>query len=364
MKFGVFCVAQAPAGLSPSEAMQSQLRQAVLAEELGFDSLWIAEHHSSDYCVVADPFVFAAAAAALTSRIRIGTAVSLLPLHNPLEIAEQAIMVDHLSGGRLDVGVGRGYVPRYFDTLGLPKDERGPIFAEALEVIVRAWTEPRLDHEGPHWRFSDISLFPRPLQTPHPPVFVASSGSPETIQIAARYGFPIMQGNDYLTPEKVSSRLSMYGVAAQEAGRSDAEIVTLRKMSLVTQKVFVGANAALVRKNVEPHLIWTHRKAAQSLPSQPARGIRSKIRRAVPAVRHLTGSMKDWDQMTYKDLARYEMYGTPDDCIRRIEALRDAGVQRIACWFSYGGLPETSASETMRLFAREVMPAFTQATVA
>ncbi|MGH2355555.1 MAG: LLM class flavin-dependent oxidoreductase [Chloroflexota bacterium] len=156
------------------EVYAEQLEQIAYAEHLGFDSVWITEHHFTDDGYTPSVLTLAAAIAARTNRIRIGTWVLLLPLHNALRVAEDAATVDILSNGRLDLGMGLGYRPEEFAALGVDRRQRGRLMDEGVDLIRRAWTEDRLTFAGRFYDVRDVPVTPRPVQRPHPPLWLAA----------------------------------------------------------------------------------------------------------------------------------------------------------------------------------------------
>ena len=170
MKFTVFHLSQSPEWMTDAEVLREEVGLMTYADELGFDAVWMAEHHFHHYCVCPDPLLLAAHAAANTRRIRIGTAANVLTLGHPLRIAEQAAMVDCLSGGRLDVGFAKGYGPREFAAYGVELPEAGERFREAVEIILGAWTQDEFTYQGKHFQVPyPVTLRPRPVQQPPPP---------------------------------------------------------------------------------------------------------------------------------------------------------------------------------------------------
>jgi len=171
---------------------QNVLAQIELAEELGFECFWFTEHHFVEYGgPVPNSAVMMASAAARTSKIHLGSAISILPLHHPIQVAEDYAMVDVVSGGRLEFGMGLGNNPIDYQVYGVPHEERRERFEEAKDVIVAAWSNERFSHHGKFWDFEDVSLFPRPIQRPHPPLWVAGA-NPESVGAAGRNGYNIM----------------------------------------------------------------------------------------------------------------------------------------------------------------------------
>jgi alkanesulfonate monooxygenase SsuD/methylene tetrahydromethanopterin reductase-like flavin-dependent oxidoreductase (luciferase family) len=366
MKFGVFFLSQAPEGVTtPAEALRRELDQMRFAEELGFDSVWLAEHHQSTYCVVPDTITYAAHVAAVTSRIRIGLAVSVLPLRNPLDFAERIAFVDILSNGRLDVGVGRGNSQAEMETYAIDFDERRDRFDEVLDFALRAWTEQHFDFEGKLWKFRDVAILPGPVQLPHPPLYVASSGSPETFSSIARRGLPLLISEAFMTPEKIGDRLETYRALAIEAGHSPDTTERAVANSWIAQKTYIAATTAQARAFAEPYVMWRHRKQLELRVPGASPTIPSKLRKKVPALKSVLNApqTKDPSELTSDDLVSFELFGTPDDCIARLLEFERAGVRNVILSFSYGGMPDEHVRQSMQLFAREVMPALEQSTV-
>src|SRR5438445_3676355 len=150
--------------------------EVVAAEELGFEAVWIGEHHFGRY-ICPSPAVVAAAIARSTKKMRIGTAVALLPHHDPLRLAEDYAMVDLLSGGRLDFGVGRGFIKTIYDGFNQSMDESRERFNESLELIELAWRQPSFSFSGKFYQATNVTIIPRPLQKPSPPIFMAAAAS-------------------------------------------------------------------------------------------------------------------------------------------------------------------------------------------
>ena len=178
MQFGVFY--QIPCGedQSPAARYADVMSQVQLADELGYDMAWLAElHFARRFSVMPAPLLMASALSQTTSRIMLGTAVNLLPLHHPLRIAEEVATLDVLSGGRAIFGIGRGSNPNHYRGYGIPIEERNDRFIEGLEMTLRAWTEEQLDYEGRFYHAEGVRVEPRPIQQPHPPVYVASNGA-------------------------------------------------------------------------------------------------------------------------------------------------------------------------------------------
>src|SRR6266516_4457697 len=195
MEFGTFLLLQTPSAES-SEAIfrrGDEITQA--ADELGFRNMWLAEHHFSTYGYLSRPLTYALHLADRTRRIRVGTAVIVVPLHHPLVIAEEIATVDLLSGGRLDVGLGRGYQRYEFERLGVELGESRTRWEEAVDIILQALAGKPFSYEGKHYRIPETTVYPHPVQKPHPPVWVTAQ-SLESVETTVRRGFNLLSGGN------------------------------------------------------------------------------------------------------------------------------------------------------------------------
>ena len=174
MKFGIYLNSQHPAGDNAQRRLAETLEQVRLARSLGFDSIWAGEHHITPGFHFFPQWALLQRAAADAEGLWIGTNVTLLPLHNPVELAEVSAFMDVVTGGRFLFGVALGYRAEEYAMFGVPMAERASRLGEGIEIIRRLWSEGRVTHHGRHWQFSDISIAPRPLQSPHPPIIMGA----------------------------------------------------------------------------------------------------------------------------------------------------------------------------------------------
>ncbi|PYN44878.1 MAG: LLM class flavin-dependent oxidoreductase, partial [Candidatus Rokuibacteriota bacterium] len=224
MRFGFFD--QLPCADADSERQRYRdlIAQIELGDVLGFDTVWLGElHFSRAFSILADPLMVLAAAAQRTTRIRLGTAVTLLPLHNPVKIAEEAAIADILSDGRLEFGVGRGTAPVHYAGYEIPQEESRERFEEALDFILQAWTQKSFSSHGKYFRARDLTVVPKPVQTPHPPVRIAAN-SPDTFPLAARRRLPIFATPLINPPDKLKEGLAVYRGALPAGTRGDAAL--------------------------------------------------------------------------------------------------------------------------------------------
>src|SRR6185436_11117533 len=166
VRFGTYHVFQCPPGLDPARVMREELARAELSESLGFDEIWVPEQHFSPYCLAGDALLLAGHLAARTRRVRIGTAVVNLTFTHPLRFAERVALLDHATGGRVDVGIGRGYQFPQYGVFGIPIDDTRAIFEEALDVVLRAWTGDEFSHQGRWFRIPRVRIWPAPVRPP------------------------------------------------------------------------------------------------------------------------------------------------------------------------------------------------------
>ncbi len=192
MKFGVLQFFSWPQRRGPLSAVYERAMERIrIMDQSGYDGVWLAEHHFTDYSVCPSIHMMALHVAHQTKNLRIGTAVSLAPFYHPLRLAEEIALLDVLTNGRVNWGVGRGFESTEFNTFGIPLAESQGRFREAVAIVLQAWTQDKLNWAGEHWQFNDVEVLPKPLQTPHPPVWVAAS-SPPAIEWAAQQGHSIL----------------------------------------------------------------------------------------------------------------------------------------------------------------------------
>ncbi|HZO83484.1 MAG TPA: LLM class flavin-dependent oxidoreductase [Candidatus Binataceae bacterium] len=172
---------------------QRALQRIEIMDRAGYDAVWLTEHHFSDYSVCPSIPVMGAHVAARTTKLRIGAGVTLAAFYHPLRLAEEIALLDILSGGRVNWGAGRGFDAREFRTFGVPMEETQARFREAVDIVLRAWSSERLTYRGRYFSFDDVEVLPKPLQRPHPPMWVAA-GSVDAVTWAAAHGYPVLTG--------------------------------------------------------------------------------------------------------------------------------------------------------------------------
>lgn len=233
MKFGVLQFFSWPGRRAAlTEVYRRAMDRICIMDETGYDAVWLAEHHFTDYSVCPSVHMIGVQVAERTSRLRIGTAVSLAPFYHPLRLAEEVALLDQLSGGRVSWGAGRGFDPDEFRTFGVPMEESRARFQEAVEIVLAAWRNERLDWDGEYWRFEDVEVLPKPAQQPHPPVW-AACGSPDAAAWAGRAGLAPLLG-PHATFEGLNGIRGTWRQARDDAGHpaSGQDIPTARLLAV------------------------------------------------------------------------------------------------------------------------------------
>ena len=219
MKFAVLQFFSWPGKRVPLPTVYERAFQRIdVMEKTGYDAVWLAEHHFSTYSVCPSIHMMGSHIAARTERLRIGTAVSLAPFYHPLRLAEEVALLDVLSGGRVNWGVGRGFDPTEFRTFGVEFSESHPRYREAVEIVIKAWTQERVDHQGEFFQYEGVEVLPKPLQDPHPPVWLASS-SPEAVVWSAQHGYSILM-DPHGSHEDIRIKRAVYQEELEKAGYS------------------------------------------------------------------------------------------------------------------------------------------------
>src|SRR6266849_2993630 len=341
MQFGLFGSAAARRGspeFDSSEGFRDFIDYNIEAEALGFHSTFVVEHHFTGYGQVSATLNLLTWLGARTRRLRLGTAVIVLPWHHPVLLAEQAATLDLLSGGRLDFGIGKGYRYNEFAGFCVAMEEADARFDECLDVIVKAWTSnDKFSHRGHYWQFDEIVVEPPTAQRPHPPIWMGAGGESSVRRVAER-GYNLLLGQ-YASPADVGRSIAAYRQVVEASGRR------FDPLSVgVTRAFFVcdskdDKEAALERR-------LANRVRQLKLATTPDGTVHGGPDRA-------TG---DPDVVNRKSA----MYGTPDDIAEKLDELRRVGVGYVLVNGGGSGGGERGRA-SLRRFAREVMPAFADA---
>jgi alkanesulfonate monooxygenase SsuD/methylene tetrahydromethanopterin reductase-like flavin-dependent oxidoreductase (luciferase family) len=344
-------------GRTQEEAFAEALSIAELAEQSGLDGVWLAERHfaaprrptdpggAGIPSIASVPLVLAAAIAARTKRVRIGTGVSVLPLCHPIRTAEEAATVDQISLGRLDFGVGRSGFPRAYAGYGVAYGESRDRFQESLEIILKAWTEDRFSHSGRYFTLNDMIVVPKPYQKPHPPIWVAAT-TQDTFPLIGGMGLSLVTGLRGFDVPEVTRHLATYRAARRTAGHAGDGNVYLRL------PIYVAETAAQARSEPEESTTRAYRRLSENLAaSAGAAGTTASEERAARAER--------LSQVTYDELLRDRLaYGTPDMVVERLTQWREQlDLAGVIMEPNVGGrMPLERVLNSIRLYAQEVAP--------
>jgi luciferase family oxidoreductase group 1 len=340
MNFGTFLLMQSPSAQSSTEMYARAVEHAQAAEALGFRNIWLAEHHFSTYGYVGRPVQLATYLAAKTSRIRVGTAVIVVPLHHPLIVAEEIATLDVLANGRVDVGLGRGYQYYEFERLGLELESARGRWDESIDVIVKALEGKPFTYHGKLYDIPETSVLPHTVQKPYPPIWVTAQ-SPQSVEATVKRGFNLLTGGFGVPVERMAQFRELFDRLLTEVKPAWTPDVGVQRA------VYVTDNQADARDAAE-HARWNMR-VTLSLRNhyeqvQDGRAV------AVPMA-----TEPDTDEL----LERFVVVGTPDTVIRQIKHIKDVvGITHFNCSFWFGDLDQARVLNSMDLFAREVMPAF------
>ena len=326
-----------------AEFYESQMRLAKVAEDLGYDEIWLSEHHFCEDGWSPSLFPIAGSLAQRTSTIRIGTFVLLLPLgKHPIQVVEDATTVDILSGGRFDLGMGLGYrVPEY-KGFGISRGERAQRMNEALEIIHRAWNEETFSFSGKHFNVEDATLMPRPVQEPHPPIWVAAMSKVAAAR-AARFGCHVAGTGGENLQQYFDEALTKEGKDPNDFGVSQ-----LRLFYVAPTRDQAWDEAQYhAHYMMEAYDKWL-KEAADVKWFQETMSVST-----MPSPEKLRDD---------KDLSFFEaplVIGTPDDAIAEIERYQQSSrVTHLVMWMQLAGMEPKKAEACMKLFAEEVIPHF------
>lgn len=325
MEFGIFHEFWSTGAVSQQQAFAHSFAQIAAAEEWGLDAVWLAEiHMNPTRALVSAPLVVASAIAARTSRIRIGTAVQILPLGHPLRLAEETATIDQISGGRLIFGVGRSAFPRAYNAYGISYEESQDRFGEALDIIKLAWTEPVASYHGRWHSFENFTLVPRPVQLPHPEIRIAASQH-DTYAAIGRLGYPLFSAVRASPLGELAEHARAYREAWREAGHPGRARMYLQVPVYVAEdreRAIADAEAGMMRFS--------------SYRADLLRG-----------------------PLSYDEVLREKgIVGTPDMVVERLRELREAaGLDGVSAEINPGSLlSHEQVMASLELWCNEVRP--------
>ncbi len=347
MKFGHFCL---PTFFPDVDGNVGQLMRRWLdllaeSEALGFDSLWANEHHFDAYGgIIPSPPTMLAGLSQRTRTARLGTSIVVLPLHSPIEIAEQLAMVDLMSGGRVEFGIGRGFVEFDYDRLGISREDSQARMREQLEVILKAWSGEPFSHEGRFYKYDNIEVWPRPEQRPHPPIWLACAQTPPSFEWAGQMGYSILTVA-YRSVQTLIANNKIYREAWAKAGRP------ANQWRVATHYHCVLSENKREARDIAREA-WRRYLDATTHTLERLQADKAYLND--PNSRKITEDLLDMDRMVEEMRV---IACTPDEAVTLLERAQDAmGFTQCDCTFFFGGISYEQARRSLRLFATEVMP--------
>ena len=348
MEFGMFHEFPSLPGRSEGDAFEEGFAQVDAAERWGLEAMWLAElHFEPDRSYLASPLAVAAAIAARTRRIKIGIAVQVLPLCHPLRLAEEAATVDQLSQGRLIFGVGRSGVAQTYGAYGVSYDESRERFAEILDIVERAWTNPRFSYAGKYHRFEDVACVPLPYQKPLPPVRIAAS-TPDTFPQIGRLGYPVFASVRHTSWTDLAPQIESYRTAWRAAGHpGEGEV-------FVSAPTYLAETEQAARAEARDSIMHFYHEQAALL--EGAARLVDPVTRERRLARVAELRRRSFEEALETNL----LVGTPDGISRRLEALREEiGIDGLLAELNCGGrIPHARVLSALKLLCEEVQPRF------
>ena len=342
MRFGSFVFPVSHAPERDKEVIDNTLAEIGLAEELGFDAIWLTEHHFDGACVYVDPVVFAAAVAVRTRKVKIGFAVAEMAFHHPVQLASQTALLDNLSEGRLIVGTGRGSAFNEYEYIGFGVDMAESLkrLPEAEDLLVRAWTTENLRFDGEFWQVSFPRLRPTPYQKPHPPLVRACISEKSTLDMA-RLGRPILMGIQDL--DTISQRLYNYRLTLEQLFATPA-VENILNETWVAKDVFVAETHARAKEIAEEGFSRERKYFRDArLQYNPGGTIHANSNKYQSATESVETSF---------------ILGTSNQVADQIAELRDAGTRNLMLKLNTGEMRKADVTRSMRLLGEKIIPLF------
>jgi alkanesulfonate monooxygenase SsuD/methylene tetrahydromethanopterin reductase-like flavin-dependent oxidoreductase (luciferase family) len=350
MRVGIALNMLTKEGRSDADVLGEHMALGDLAEPLGFDSLFALEHHFTGYAMSPSPVALLTYYAGRTKRITLGTAVIVLPWHDPVRVAEEIALLDVISGGRCLFGFGRGAASVEYAGFRIPMEEARPRFVEAAKIVVKALTNEVFDWDGEFFKIPKTSIRPRPISHPERR-FYASSVSPESAEIMAKLGFGVLVVMQNEWP-KAAQDIERYREIALSVGHTPRPPIILTNISCAEsrEEAHERGTTYLARKwdSIDAHYHFSDGHLA-SVKGYEFYGGMAKT----------YSKLKDegFRKKATEFYVKIQIVGTPDDCLQQVAELqRVTGLDHLVTEFGFGGMPHEQAELNMRLFAERVMP--------
>jgi alkanesulfonate monooxygenase SsuD/methylene tetrahydromethanopterin reductase-like flavin-dependent oxidoreductase (luciferase family) len=344
MKFGIFHTVQLHESQTAKESLNNALEEIMLSEELGLDETWLGEHHFSRHGLLSGFFSFIGHVAAKTSKIRIGTAITVLPFHNPIHVASESAMIDVLSNGRFDLGVGRGYQLQEFEGLGIDIEQATDRFREGVDVIVKAWTEEKLTYKGKFTNVEDKWIIPKPIQNPIP-IYVAVSTTPATIDFAAKNGHIVMVGGPTAVLGQAPDVIKTWREKMDEYGNKHKHIDPPVQLPIYVAPTM--EEAINDPKGYDDFSLKILSKIGTPI---------SKDGTIPKGYDEWVNRQKDREGLLVQNNQIPLLRGTPEVLVEKLKICREKGVKNIFGNFGFPGMDKKKSLRSIELFCTQVLP--------
>ena len=342
MRFSNFVFTESRDPARDAATLDEVMNEIELTEQLGYDAVWLGEHHFDGICIYVDPVTFSAAIAARTSRIKIGYSVAQMSLHHPMRMAEQLALIDHISKGRLIVGLGRGTAYNVYDYQGYGVDpaDAAARAEEAETVMLKAWTGEAFEHNGKFWNLKTPGLRPQCYTRPHPFVIRAASGEASMVELAKR-SLPFLM--NVQSNEVTRQRMDLYKRTLREAGATDETVARTADQCWAWRNVYVADTDAKAQAvGVPAFIAMTEQRAAMRNRIAKETGVTMAPERPGVAAR--------------VDPSKGLICGSPATVAESMAELAATGIGGAIITFRLGSMPYDIATESLRLFMSKVVP--------
>ncbi|MEK8088778.1 LLM class flavin-dependent oxidoreductase [Thermithiobacillus plumbiphilus] len=342
-------------GRDETQVYHETLDEISLADQLGFNGVWLVEHHfMPEYSHSSAPELFLAAASQRTRRLRLGHGVIVLPYNHPVRVAERIAALDILSGGRSEIGVGRGFSPKEYAIFGARMADSRDIVQESLDIIREGLSQPVLNHRGRLFVAEDVAVLPKPLQRPHPPLWTAAV-SPDTYVWAAEQGIGALAG-PFKPWFMVKQDLAAYRRAWRDKHGDGPPRPGQNQRFAMTVGVLCLADGDEARRLAQEHFTWYYaRLLAQTRPVlekfQESYGYYKKLGYLQPLLKRAIN-------LPLLESMGMVVVGSPAECVRKLERYEKAGVDHLICAVGAGAMPSSRVRESLELMAQHILPRF------
>ena len=360
MKFGLFTIVPWHETFTQQQALSEALEQIELADQLGIDEVWLGEHRFSRHGLLSGIWSFLGTVVGRTKDIRIGTAVIVLPLHNPILVAEEVAMLDVMSGGRLNLGIGAGYQQQEFDGIGVDIDTSRDRFAEAVDVMIKAWTEEKLTYHGQFTDVDDLWVLPKPVQKPYPPLFQAVSTSPASVEFAASRKIQVIAGGPTDIMGQAPQVIKLWREKMEEHGHEHAHLdPPMSKSIYVAPTMEEAENDPIGLEDFSSRILRS--TGTNGAPIGMPVDKNGKIAKGYEHWANRQQDRERRDDLGHAGLP--PLRGIPDVVVERLKEVQAAGINHVFGNFGFVGLPHWKVMRSIELFAKEVMPHFSEVAV-